>query len=137
MAKAVKTAGQLREFLVETMLAVRDGSLDADAARTVTKIAAQVNESFYTEAMITKTRKELAGEDAQPLGALAIGGEPTQRHVPTLTVIAPAPEPITDEELNEARNMLAGGTELDEVAEYIGCDVTQLQVALDGQKRAA
>jgi len=74
MANAIKTTGQLREFLTEIMLGVHDGSVDTERARNITKTAAQINESFYSEIKIAKTRFE-AGKEASDLGLLPINRE--------------------------------------------------------------
>ena len=69
----IKTTGQLREFLVKMMLCTKEGSIDADKARNITKLAAQINESFYSEIKIAKVMTE-AGNlgDISKLGDLPI-----------------------------------------------------------------
>lgn len=74
MAKNIQTVGQLREFLVNTMLGVKDGSIKIDEASRITKLAAQVNESFYSEIKIAKTMLE-AGQEAIALGKLPINSQ--------------------------------------------------------------
>ena len=73
MSTAIKTTGQLREFLVRMMLCTKEGSIDADKARNITKLAAQINESFYSEIKIAKVMTE-AGNlgDIAKLGDLPI-----------------------------------------------------------------
>jgi len=72
MAK-INTSGDLREFLCSTINGVANGTVDADKARNITKLASQVNESFYSEIKIAKVQME-AGKEASALGALRING---------------------------------------------------------------
>jgi hypothetical protein len=67
----IKTTGELRQFLADSILAVKNGHMDADTARNVTKLAAQINESFYSEVKIAKTAKEM-GKPSCDLGDLPI-----------------------------------------------------------------
>lgn len=71
MAKSIRTTGELREFLVNMIIGVKDGDVNPDAARNITKMAAQVNESFYSEIKIAKVQIE-AGNTAAELGLLPI-----------------------------------------------------------------
>lgn len=75
MAAKIETTGELRTFLVDLMLEVRDGAADLDKASRITKLAAQVNESFYSEIKIARVQRE-AGVEAQQLGELLIGRAP-------------------------------------------------------------
>jgi len=52
------------------MLGVKNGDIDLDKARNITKLAGQINESFYAEVKVAKARAE-AGEFG--LGAMKIG----------------------------------------------------------------
>jgi hypothetical protein len=72
--KTIRTTGQLREFLVSMIIGVKDGDLDLEKARNITKLAAQVNESFYSEVKIAKCAVELGGV-ASELGMLPINLE--------------------------------------------------------------
>ena len=69
----IKTTGELRQFLAKTMIEVKEGSIDIDKARNITKLAGQITESFYAEVKIAKTRVE-AGEALTALGDMKIGG---------------------------------------------------------------
>jgi hypothetical protein len=71
MANSIKTTGQLREFLTNMIVGVKDGHIDSDKARNITKMAAQINESFYSEIKIAKIQIEI-GVQAANLGELAI-----------------------------------------------------------------
>jgi len=72
MAK-IETSGALREFLCSMINGVANGTVDSDKARNVTKLASQVNESFYSEIKIAKILTE-AGKEAAELGDLPIAG---------------------------------------------------------------
>ena len=55
------------------MLGVKNGDLDLDKASRITKLAGQINESFYAEIKVAKVRQE-AGENMPSLGEMSIGG---------------------------------------------------------------
>lgn len=67
----IRTTGELRKFLAGALLAVRDGGMTPEIASRVTKLAAQVNESFYSEIKIQKVMLE-AGKELGKLGALRL-----------------------------------------------------------------
>ena len=73
MATNIKTTGELREFLTNMMLGLKNGQTDIATAQGVMKLAAQVNESFYSEIKIAKFKIE-AGEKCADLGKLNING---------------------------------------------------------------
>lgn len=73
MSGKIKTTGELRDFLATMMIGVKNGDLDLDKARNITKLASQINESFYAEIKVAKVRAE-AGAVMSGLGAMAIGG---------------------------------------------------------------
>lgn len=68
----LKTTGNLREFLADMLIGIKNGHVDADTARNMTKMAAQINESFYSEIKIAKVKME-AGKQAAELGLLQLG----------------------------------------------------------------
>lgn len=72
MSLKIKNTGELREFLVDMLVGIKNGHLDLDKARNITKMAAQINESFYSEIKIAKVQME-AGQEAAKLGLLPIG----------------------------------------------------------------
>ena len=72
MANSIKTTGQLRDFLANMLVGVKNGDVKPEEARGIVKMAAQINESFYSEIKIQKVRVE-AGEKLTDLGALPIG----------------------------------------------------------------
>ena len=70
--KSMKTTGELRDFLATMMVGVKNGDLDIEKARNITKLAGQINESFYAEVKVAKVRAE-AGEVIPKLGMMDIG----------------------------------------------------------------
>lgn len=72
MAKSISTTGQLREFLVNMMVGVKDGTLSPDKASQITKLAGQANESLYAEIKAARLSLDLKREVGQ-LGGLSIG----------------------------------------------------------------
>ena len=73
MAK-IKNTGDLREFLCSAINSVANGTMDTDKARNVTKLAAQVNESLYSEVKVARMRLELR-EEAAKFGALNLAAD--------------------------------------------------------------
>jgi hypothetical protein len=69
----IETTGQLREFLTNMMLGVKNGNIDRSDAETLVKLAAQVNESFYSEIKVARVRHDLAAERPGGQGHLLIG----------------------------------------------------------------
>lgn len=67
----ITTTGDLREFLGSAINSVANGTMDTDKARNITKLAGQINESFYSEVKIAKVQTEL-GRQASELGELKI-----------------------------------------------------------------
>ena len=70
MAK-ILNVGDLREFLCSTLNQVANGTCDISKAREITKLASQVNESFYSEVKVASTQVGL-GREAAELGKLKI-----------------------------------------------------------------
>lgn len=71
MKSKIRTTGELREFLAMMMVGVKNGDLDLDKASRITKMAGQINESFYAEIKVAKIRLE-AGEEMRKLGEMEI-----------------------------------------------------------------
>jgi hypothetical protein len=72
MNEKIKTTGQLRSFLANMMSGILNGEIDISKAGQITKLAGQINESFYAEVKVAKVRAE-AGENMPSLGDLNIG----------------------------------------------------------------
>lgn len=68
---AIETSGDLREFLTNMMLGVRNGDLSTDKAAVIVKGAQQVNESFYSEIKVKQVERALNGK-LHDLGKLPI-----------------------------------------------------------------
>lgn len=66
----LKTAGDLRGFLAEVLVGVREGTIDANKANAISKVAAQINQSLATEVTTRIRLKELGADDA---GQMLIG----------------------------------------------------------------
>ena len=67
----ITTAGELREYLSQTIAGVGNGTINTDKARDITKLAAQINESFYSEIKVAMVVTEL-GNVASRMGELKI-----------------------------------------------------------------
>lgn len=73
MKHKIGTTGELREFLVNMMVGVKDGDIDIARAQQIGKLAAQVTESFYAELKTAQVQTSL-GKTAVELGSLQIAG---------------------------------------------------------------
>lgn len=71
MTNKLKTTGDLRRFMADTMLEIKNGTVEEGVARNLIKMSAQLNESFYSEAKIAKLKLE-AGEAMDKFGQLSI-----------------------------------------------------------------
>jgi len=58
-------------MLADLLVQVKEGDLDVEKARNITKMAAQINESFYAEIKCAKVLFE-AGKTVHQLGELPI-----------------------------------------------------------------
>lgn len=76
--KTIRTTGELRDFLAMMIVGVKNGDLDLDKARHITKLAAQINESLYAEVKVAKVRTE-AGEIMIALGSMPVGSDASER----------------------------------------------------------
>ena len=66
MANSIKTVGQLREFLANMLIGLKDGTIKPNEASQMQKMAAQINESFYSEVKVLKLRRDMGEETALP-----------------------------------------------------------------------
>lgn len=71
----LKTSGHIRDYLAEAIIKVGSGEMGLDEANRITKLVAQVHESFYSEIKILKTQFEM-GEKREKLGNLSLGPTP-------------------------------------------------------------
>lgn len=67
----IETTGDLREFLTNMMLGVRNGDITTEKASTIVKAAQQVNESFYSEIKTKQVEKQMGGK-IHELGQLPV-----------------------------------------------------------------
>jgi len=71
---AINTTGDLRKFLCSSITSVANGTMDISKAREVTKLAGQVNESFYSEVKVARLQIDLK-EESDKLGSLLVAGK--------------------------------------------------------------
>ena len=71
---AINTTGDLRKFLCNSINSVANGTMDIAKAREVTKLAGQVNESFYSEGKVARLQIDLK-EESDKLGSLPVAGK--------------------------------------------------------------
>jgi hypothetical protein len=71
---AINTTGDLRKFLCNSISSVANGTMDIAKAREVTKLAGQVNESFYSEVKVARLQIDLK-EEHDKLGSLPVAGK--------------------------------------------------------------
>lgn len=71
MAKSIQSCGDLREFLSNIMVGVKNGDTKVDEARTIIKAAEKINENFYAEIKVAQMQVTL-GRAAEALGQLPI-----------------------------------------------------------------
>lgn len=67
----IQTTGDLRQFLAGMLTAIQNGDLPVDRASQITKMAGQINESFYSEVKVWSVRKA-AGDADTKLGTLSL-----------------------------------------------------------------
>lgn len=71
MSAKIGNTGQLREFLSNMLLGVKDGAVKVDEARTMVKLAEKINESFYAELKVAQVHLQLERKVAE-LGKLVL-----------------------------------------------------------------
>jgi len=70
--RKISTTGELREFLINMMLGVKDGHIDVSKASQLTKLAGQINESIYAEIKTARLKIDLE-QQVSEMGSLEIG----------------------------------------------------------------
>jgi hypothetical protein len=68
---AINTAGDLRKFLCSSINSVANGTMDINKAKEVTKLAGQVNESFYSEVKVARLQLDMQ-QEVYKLGSLPV-----------------------------------------------------------------
>ena len=71
---AINTTGDLRKFLCNSINSVANGTMDIAKASEDTKLAGQVNESFYSEVKVARLQIDLK-EESDKLGSLPVAGK--------------------------------------------------------------
>jgi hypothetical protein len=71
MSEKIETTGQLREFLCDVLQDVRHGEIETETAARLTRLAAQVNESFYAEVKVIRAKQDL-GQKIDTFGSLHV-----------------------------------------------------------------
>lgn len=72
---SIKTAGELRGFLADVLVGIRNGKVDADAASAISKVAAQINQSLAVE-VNTVLQLQRMGKEAPEAGSMLIASAP-------------------------------------------------------------
>lgn len=73
----IRTAGELRGFLADVMVGIRNGSVEPTQAHAISKIAAQINQSIACE-VNTALQLERMGKPGAVAGTMLIGGPPDE-----------------------------------------------------------
>lgn len=119
----LKTAGDLRGFLAGVLVGIRDGTIDAAQASSISKVAAQINQSLATEVQARINLKDLGGE----AGAMVIASGEHVRDVPKLVEAAPpAPSEQFAESAKKVVAVAPARARTD--ADKIWCDQCDMQV---------
>jgi hypothetical protein len=63
MSGSIKTAGELRGFLADILIGIRDGRVDVEEATAIAKVAGQINSSLAIEAKTAVEMKRLGSGD--------------------------------------------------------------------------
>lgn len=72
--KQIKTTGDLREVLAETINAVKDGSMAIEQANSMHKLAKNISDSLYSETKIRMFSTEI-GETVHKMGSMPLNGK--------------------------------------------------------------
>jgi len=67
----IKTTGDVRRRLISLMSEIEKGEIELDKATSITKVAAQVNESIYAEIKVARLQLD-AGKQKSEFGKLKI-----------------------------------------------------------------
>lgn len=69
----INTTGDVRTFVANMMIGVRDGIIEVPAATQIINGAKAINDSLYSEVRVGVIRAKLTGEPLAPHGALKLG----------------------------------------------------------------
>lgn len=92
----LKTAGDLRNFLADTLVGIRDGKIGASEATAIAKVSAQINQSLQVE---VATRLQMREQGNEPAGGMLLGApEPEAAALPAPpppAEIVPVAQPVS------------------------------------------
>ena len=69
----IKTTGQLREVLADTIKMVMNGSINIEKANAMHKLAKNISDSLYSETKIRMFEHEV-NETSEAMGDMKLGG---------------------------------------------------------------
>lgn len=69
--RKIKTTGDLRNALADTLIKVESGQIDGEKARLIHKLAHAINDSFFAESKIAALQLQLQ-QPVQKFGAMEI-----------------------------------------------------------------
>lgn len=72
--RKIKTTGDLRNALADTLIKVESGQIDAEKARMIHKLAHAINDSFFAESKIAALQVSLQ-QEVKKFGAMEISPE--------------------------------------------------------------
>lgn len=88
---SIKTTGELRAFLADTIEKVASGELGVDRAAQIQKLSGQLTESMYAEVKVSALRIQL-GRHAGEFGEMSVASHaPEQQKGPETIPEATAP----------------------------------------------
>lgn len=71
---SIKTSGELRGFLADILVGIRDGKVDVEEANAIAKVAGQINQSLAVEVKAAVEMQRL-GKDAAAAGTMKIADD--------------------------------------------------------------
>ena len=74
----MQTAGQLRQFLCNMMLGIKNGDLELNKATQITKMAEQITNSLYSEMKMQQLQLQ-AGNQYYAIGQMPLAGEADEK----------------------------------------------------------
>lgn len=66
----LRTAGDLRTFLADTLIAIKEGTIGPAEANAIAKVSAQINQSLQVE---VATRLQMKESGNEPAGGMLLG----------------------------------------------------------------
>jgi hypothetical protein len=87
---SIRTAGELRGFLADILIGIRDGRVDVEEANAIAKVAGQINASLAVEAKTVLEMKRLGEGKEHIAGSMQIASGDVEQ-------IAPPPDVWCDQ----------------------------------------